>query len=623
MRTDYSLNLAMESASVLIQSFDQLPLRTNSELAAMAFESNNILLTLEEDGILRRWDLQENKEIFRTELEPMVPLWRFSRDGKVVVGATDSLSIFDTSSGDLIWEAPAQGWATAVDISPENGVLASGHDDGRVRLWEKGGNKPAFETHLSTTGISAIEFSTDGNKLAIATEDCLIHILDAKSLKHLGKLTGHKDRVPAIAWSNEGDRLYSAGWDTTVRVWDALTFKPIILLNTHAVQVQTLALSPDGEFLASSDSDLLVRVWSTRKYTEATPTRELSEEIRFLAFSPNGQQLAGGGFLHVSLWDIQAGSLGCLPTHPGVLQHQVKFHQATQTLFCLNPGSPLQAWDVTSGKPANAFDRIGSLVTFDLSPEGKLLAGSFILESQGKQDYSPSCTLGIWHSDNAHLDQIFDSSSVPATAIAFSPDSKLVAYGSLLSSDARVWDIAGGEPKFQLSDIVQGFSLSDLKFLPQGNILAVSGLDWFASSGKEGIIALWNLESGLKEHSWDLGATQLAISANGNFLACALPRKQVHILCLKTRKCLAKLTEFQNSVSAIAFSPDSSIFAAASDDQQIRFWEAGSSRFLGTLMLEFRVKAIVFNQDSTNLFALGGDGFACQLDIQQFLESNS
>jgi tricorn protease-like protein len=238
---------------VLVQSFDQIPLRTESELVAMGFDSSQNLFTIEEDGVLRKWDINQKKELARLQLDPMVPLWRFSTDAQIAVAATDTLTVYETSSGEVIWEVNTFDWITALAIPHNKELIVTGHEDGKIRLWQKGKKKPVREASLTETGISALEFSKAGDMIAIATEDRLIHILNAENFQIVGTLKGHKDRIPSLAWSNDGKKLYSAGWDTTVRVWDISTFKPIILLNSHAVQVQTLALSPDGELLASGN----------------------------------------------------------------------------------------------------------------------------------------------------------------------------------------------------------------------------------------------------------------------------------------------------------------------------------------------------------------------------------
>lgn len=62
MRTDYSLNLPMESASILIRVFDKSPMRTESEISALSFINPHTILTIEEDGVLCFWNTATNEE---------------------------------------------------------------------------------------------------------------------------------------------------------------------------------------------------------------------------------------------------------------------------------------------------------------------------------------------------------------------------------------------------------------------------------------------------------------------------------------------------------------------------------------------------------------------------------
>lgn len=622
MRTDYSLNLPMESASILIRAFDKSPMRTESEISALTFSNTHTILTIEEDGLLSFWNINTNQEQIKKELEPMIPLWRFNQDASLAAGASDYIHVMDVQSGEHKWGARSLSWVTSLAFSPDGSFLATGHEDGRVRLWNLKNKKPVAEVHLSKLGVSALAFRPDGLELAVATEDCSITLLESKSLKQVGKLLGHKDRIPSMVWSPDGSRLYSAGWDTTVRVWNARDRKPIILLNSHAIQVQSIALSPDGKYLASADSDLLVRIWSTELFQEVSAAREMDEEIRFLAFSPNNKTIASGGVAHITAWDFEPQTRLALSVHPGMLRNSICVHPVQNELLVLNPGSALNIWNIDSKKEKPfpyGMNNPEDFLSFALSKDGEVLAGSFIFQGSNQQRGNPSGSIALWDYHAGKLVKIVDSSCSPATSMAFSSCGKLLAAGSVLSTEVCVWDLETNNPSIQLTDAVDGNSISDVVFMPNSNRLVVAGVDWLATSGKDGQIALWNLNTNMLVHSCNMGAFHLAISGDAKYLACALVRKQVMVLNLQTFETVAILGELQHAINSVCFSPDGKILAASAEDQQIRFWSVENFTHLGTLNIDFRVKAITFSLDSSHLFALGNNDYCCQYDVQQFL----
>src|SRR5262249_2066312 len=183
---------------------------------------------------------------------------------------------------------------TALTFQPGEAILATGHDDGKVRVWDWAEQKLLCEADAHRMPVSAVAFSWDGSRLATAGEDRRLHPLALRTgpgqdvtLSPARTLEGHKDRISGLAWHPDSRRLYSAAWDTTVRVWDVQAKEPIILLNYHATQVLALALSGDGKLLASADSDNAVHIRDTDQQRNVAILREPTGEVRALAFSPD------------------------------------------------------------------------------------------------------------------------------------------------------------------------------------------------------------------------------------------------------------------------------------------------------------------------------------------------
>lgn len=89
-----------------------------------------------------------------------------SSDGRHAARLTGKLlEVFDTATGELRWRADAGPFGTALAFSANSSLLASGHREGLVRIWDVAAGKAlrAWEGHNGD--VKSLVFSPDGRWL--------------------------------------------------------------------------------------------------------------------------------------------------------------------------------------------------------------------------------------------------------------------------------------------------------------------------------------------------------------------------------------------------------------------------------------------------------------------------
>ncbi|HYT91211.1 MAG TPA: WD40 repeat domain-containing protein, partial [Gemmataceae bacterium] len=563
--------------------------------------------SIEEPGVVRHWN-SSGQELSWHSPSDLEDLWCISNDARVLASASNDLSVWDASSGNLLTALPQAVWVTALAFAPDPAFLATGHDDGIVRYWDASTHQLVHEFRQHKRPISALAISGDGKRLAAASEDKSITLWDLESGKSVGTLLGHTDRIPALIWHPDGRHLISAGWDTTARIWDTQTLQPVILLNSHAAQVTALALSPGGELLACADSDNAVHIWKFAERKTLHVLKGTAHDIRCLAFSPDGQRLAlGGGDRVIHLWDPRQGQPLSSQGAGSRALSRLALSPDGQFLASNAGGAGLKVWNTATREimvQAEGADKVHTVVW---SPDGKWLAGG------------TDAHVLLWEAATGKQRFRLEGPEEPITVVAFSADSTLLASASSAGLPAWIWRVQDGEPILLIPDPLDGCTVEALAFHPQRRVLAVGGIDWLATGGSDGAISLWDIDQRCETATFFGGTTALAFDPSGQRVVSTSLDSSLNLWDVESQELIAELMGHEGAVLCVAFSPDGRLIASGGDDRTVRLWDADTGDELVARELDTQVQALCFSPDGQALFTANANTTCYRLEVRRLL----
>jgi WD40 repeat protein len=172
-----------------------------------------------DDTTMRVWDAATLKNLWT--LPSFVDSVVFSPDGKTFAGGAnqDSVRLWEVGSGTELHRFRDTGRCFGVAFSGDGKFLAAASwDKNCVKVWNV---ESGAEVHSwQDTSMTAVAFRRDGQILATGHKDGTIGVWDLAESKKKRTLAGHGAQVQSLKFSPDGKTLVSSGHDGVLRVWN-------------------------------------------------------------------------------------------------------------------------------------------------------------------------------------------------------------------------------------------------------------------------------------------------------------------------------------------------------------------------------------------------------------------
>ncbi|MBE9046880.1 PQQ-binding-like beta-propeller repeat protein [Pleurocapsales cyanobacterium LEGE 10410] len=556
-----------------------------SNIISLGFSlGDRVLSAVNNNGEIYRWQVADVRQVSHTKSSgKWVCAAACSLDGQVFASASDrAICLLDASTGQVLktLSEPSEGTEqiASVTFSPDGQVLASGSNDGVVKLWSVVTGqvlKTLSEPSEETEQIASVTFSPDGQVLASGSSDGVVKLWSVVTGQVLKTLYEHAERVSCITFSPDGQLLASGSSDETIKLWHTSRNQLLTTLRGHAGEIQLVTFSADGKTIASSSNDSSIMLWSSKSGRCLRVLQGYDNSAVSCALSSDSKLLAGGSNdKTVKVWNTITGSCKSLTGHSRGVR-SVSFSFDSQLLASGSNDRTIKLWLVGTGQ----------------------------------------CLKTLY----GHTSQI--------TSVAFAPSNRTLASGSNDRS-VKLWNIATGEC---LKSFAHASQICAVAFSSDGQVLA-SGSD-------NGTVELWDIATGkcfnsLQGHSGKIKS--LAFSRDNQLLASSDGRTG-KLWNIQTRQCLNSVNRFHKTVYAVAFSGDSQLLATRTTDSKdcnLMLWDLKSQNLTAedgheqapllqgsepVTLLEGHtdlIETVTFSSDSQTLASSSRDGTIKLWDIK-------
>ncbi len=526
-----------------------------------------------DDRSLEIWDVDRVDPVRRRSIslgDDVTPQrTRFVAGSRILTGdSAGGVHIVDADSGSLLVSAtdPGEGGISAVALSPDGAVIASGGDDALVHLTDARTGRRVhdpLEGHEDT--IQFTEFSPDGRILATGGGDGALRFWSTADWALIGEPIGFDVSLWDFRWLPD-QKTFVVATEASVQFFDAANYRPRSPeIAAHDGITYRVQLIDEGATLVTSGEDGYVRFWSTETYRPTRPAlRGHAAGVRMDIAEQANRMVSASDDGTIGIWDLRGSSAVATPIIEKTDGRTQVVATPSGRVFTGDRGGSVREWDTAGNAVGDALNVGAPITTLSVSRNGKRVA---VARGDGK--------VQVFELPSGRTVTPLLEVSTRSAHVAISPDgTRLVTSQTDNTCDAC----------FTLYDLSQR-PLKGRSLRPPGmrnGERSAANAAAFSSSGshfvtgtRNGWVDAWDASTAA--HLWSTGVARgvrsLAYSPDDTRIALGANAGLLLVIDARTGTLLQHLKGHRGEIGGLAFSPDGTLLASeSSQDHTLRIW---------------------------------------------------
>uniref|UniRef100_A0A8C8LRZ4 Small-subunit processome Utp12 domain-containing protein n=1 Tax=Oncorhynchus tshawytscha TaxID=74940 RepID=A0A8C8LRZ4_ONCTS len=219
----------------------------------------------------------------------------------------------------LVWEWQSESYVfkqqghfnnmAALAYSPDGQYIATGGDDGKVKVWNMTSGLCFVTFTEHTSSVTNVTFTSRGFVIVSASLDGTVRAFDLHRYRNFRTFTSPRPaQFSSLAVDPSGDLVSAGAQDSfEVFIWSMQTGRLLEVLGGHEGPVSCLCFSPVQSILASASWDKTVRLWDMMDSWQTKETLRLTSDGLAVSYRPDGQELAVATLDgEISFWSPQS-----------------------------------------------------------------------------------------------------------------------------------------------------------------------------------------------------------------------------------------------------------------------------------------------------------------------------
>jgi WD40 repeat protein len=224
------------------------------------------LVSTSQDGTAAVWTVATGeRELLLTGATGAANAAAIAPDGSeyAVAFADRDARIYDGTDGRLLAPLAGHGASvTSIAFDAAGKTIATGSDDGTIRLWDANSSDRLSATKLSIPPAPLARITSPTGRYVAMRKGRNAYLRDAKTGRVVHVLSGHHSVVTDAEFSPDGHLLVTASLDHDARLWDVDTGRLLHVLRGHFFPVYAASFSPDSHWIVTA-SQFTAGVWNT------------------------------------------------------------------------------------------------------------------------------------------------------------------------------------------------------------------------------------------------------------------------------------------------------------------------------------------------------------------------